>query len=202
MQRHDLAQATLIGEGDAMADGRAIYVYCVADAGERLSLGRIGLDGAEVYCIPYHDLCAVAHACVAQPYSSGDSGTAREWVLEHERVVEAAWKKWGTVLPLAFDTLFRAEAGANAEENVRSWLQTDYPTLRQRLDRVRDREEYGVQVSWDPQAVARHLMETSAELKTLSADTAPRSKGLAYMHRQRLEQLLGKEMEVEAHRCF
>ena len=57
-------QAILATEAIEEEQGR--YVYCVADAGETVSLGKIGIEGNDVYTIPYRDICAVVHSCPAQ----------------------------------------------------------------------------------------------------------------------------------------
>ena len=49
MQYGGKTQATLATEAIVEEEGR--YVYCVADAGEKVSLGEIGIEGQEVYVL-------------------------------------------------------------------------------------------------------------------------------------------------------
>lgn len=202
MQHSDKTQVTPSGEAEIAAKEKGIYLYCVADAGESASLGEIGIERSEVYTIGYGDICAVVHACPAEPYKSDDQEVVKAWVLTHQKVLDAAWEKWGTILPLGFDTIIRAEAGSDAEQNTRNWLKEDYESLKKKMEKVRGKAEYGVQVFWDPKVIAQNLTETSPEIKRLDEEIRSKSRGLAYMYRQRLENLLKKEMEVKADQCF
>jgi len=77
MQQADRTQATPSAETTTKEEGR--YVYCVADAGERVSLGGIGIEGNEVYTIPYEDISVVVHNCPAEPYQSDDQEVVKAW---------------------------------------------------------------------------------------------------------------------------
>ncbi len=178
------------------------YVYCITEAGERLSLGTIGIEGNEVYTIPTEGLCAVVHNCPAQPYSSYDEELVRRWVVSHQAVVEAALSRFGTVLPMRFDTIIQDKDGIDADDNVRRWLIDEGDELKKKLDRLREKEEYGVQVFWEPKTIATMLSGTSPEIVKLEEEIRSQPKGLAYMYRQRLEKLLKEEVEKEAERCF
>ena len=175
-----------------------MYLYCVADTPERTSLGPLGLEGAEVYTIPAHDLCAVVHRCPATPYQSGDQEVVKGWVLAHQKVVEVAWGRWGTVLPSTFDTIFRGRDDAGPEQTVAEWLAAEYAKLRAQLARVRDKAEYGVQIFWDPQLIGERLALRSQELAALTAALEAKGRGTAYLHRERLRMLRRRELETEA----
>jgi hypothetical protein len=193
-------QATLATEAIVQEEGR--YIYCVADAGEKLSLGRIGIEGHEVYAIPYRDICAVVHNCPTQPYQSDDQEVVKAWVMTHQKVVDAAWERWGTVLPLSFDTIIREEAEESAEQNVKDWLKQEYERLESQIGEVRGKAEYGVQVFWNPKLVAQNLTQTSPDIRNLEEEIKTKPKGLAYMYRQKLENLIKHAMEAAADEYF
>lgn len=178
------------------------YLYCVADSGKRADLGKIGLDGKEVYTIPWVDLCAVVHNCPSEPYKSEDNEKVKRWVMAHEKVVEVAWERFGTVLPVSFDTIIKGEKDRGAEENVENWLKEDYAHLKQKMDKMRGKAEYGVQIFWDPKFIADEIAKTNEEIKNLNHEMKSKSKGMAYMLKQKLENLLKKEMEKKADLCF
>ena len=178
------------------------YVYCIARVGEELDLGRIGLDGSEVYTIPAGSLCAVVHDCPTAPYSSGDEEVVRQWVVSHQTVVEAALRQFGTVLPMRFGTIIRDTDTVSAEDNVRQWLSDGRGELEGRLSHLRGKEEYGVQVFWDPAVIARLLSEASPEITELEEEIRSKPRGLAYMYRQRLEKLLKVAVEKDAEQRF
>jgi len=202
MQRSDKAEVAPLSTGETIVKTEGRYLYCVADAGESVSLGGIGIEGTEVYTMSYRDICAVVHNCPAEPYKSDDQEVVKVWVLTHQKVIDAAWEKWGTILPLGFDTIITATAESDAEENTRNWLKEDYEGLKKKMEKVRGKAEYGVQVFWDPKVIAQSLTETTPEIKKLDEEMKSKSKGLAYMYRQKLENLLKGEMEAKADECF
>jgi len=199
-QHRAKTQATLATEAIVEEQGR--YVYCVANAGEEISLGKIGIEEHEVYAIPYKDVCAVVHNCPAQPYHSDDQEMVKSWVMTHQKVVDAACERWGTVLPLSFDTIIRGEAEKSAEQNVKDWLKQEYEEFKRRIQKVRGRAEYGVQVFWEPEVIAQSLTWTSPEIRNLEEEIKTKPKGLAYMYRQKLGNLIKREMETKADECF
>ena len=196
------SEETKVMAGTQVAIEEGSYLYCIADAGEKVSLGKIGLEGNKVYTIPCQDVCAVVHHCLAQPYRSEDREVVKAWVRTHQQVVEAAWERWGTVLPMGFDTIIRGEAQKSAEQNVKDWLEQEYERLKSKIGELRGKAEYGVQVFWNPKLVAQNLTHTSPEIRNLEEEIKTKPKGLAYMYRQRLENLVKHEMESKADECF
>ncbi|MFQ6066907.1 MAG: gas vesicle protein GvpL [bacterium] len=182
-----------------MAEGR--YLYCVGESNERVDLGRIGIEGSQVYTIPYKDLCAVVHNCPSQVYESKDKKVVESWVIAHEETIETAWKRLGTVLPLGFDTIIKADK-EDPEEVVKAWLKEDYQSLKEKLNKVKGKVEYGVQISWDTKIITRQLIEKDPELKRLDQEIKSKPKGMAYMYKQKLEKLIRGKLEKEGESCF
>jgi hypothetical protein len=158
----------------------------------------LGLEGAEVYTIPAQDLCAVVHRCPAAPYQSGDQDVVKGWVLAHQKVVELAWSRWGTVLPSTFDTIFRGRDDAGPEQTIAEWLAAEYASLRDQLVRVKGKAEYGVQIFWDAQLFGEGLAMSSPDLAALTAAIESKPRGTAYLQREKLRMLLRRELEGEA----
>ena len=202
LERQHSGKTQVVPATEAFVKEEGRYVYCIADARETKSLGKIGIEGYEVYTIPYKDICAVVHSCPAQPYQSNDQEVVKAWVMTHQKVVDAAWERWGTVLPLSFDTIIRGEAEKSAEQNVKDWLKQEYEAIKKRIEKVRSKAEYGVQAFWEPKTIAQSLTWTSPEIGKLDKEIKTKPKGLAYMYRQRLENLMKHEMETKADECF
>ena len=191
-----------VAPGTEGGAGEGRYLYGIADAGDGVSLGKIGIEECEVYTIPYRDICAVVHRCPAYPYESHDQEVLKAWVVAHQRVVDSAWERWGTILPSSFDTIIKGEKGEDAECNVQHWLVQKYSGIKGKIEDLRDKAEYGVQVFWDPKLVAREIMETNMEIIGLDNAIKAKSRGLAYMYRQKLQNLIKREMEIKADECF
>jgi len=184
------------------ADTRGKYLYCVAKGNKVKSLGRIGIEGARVYTIPYKDLSAVVHNSPAEPYRSEDKEVVENWVTTHQRVLDVAAQEFATILPSGFDTIIRDDGGADSEENVRKWLEEDYENLKHKMEKVRGRAEYGVQIFWDPEVIGDKAIRNNEEIKKLKEEVKSKSKGTAYMYKHKIEKTLKKEMEKEADRHF
>ena len=178
------------------------YLYCIVEGGERVDFGGIGIEGKEVYTIPYKDLSAVVHNCPPEPYQSENEEIVKSWVISHQKIVDAVLRRFGTVLPIGFDTIIQGNAVADPEENMRNWLKEDYENLKAKMEKVRGRAEYGVQVFWDAKMMAKKITGKSVEIKKLNKEIKSKPKGLAYMYRQKLGDLLKKEMERQADRYF
>ena len=200
IQENDKAEMKPDVETNVKEEGR--YLYCIVEDRERVSLGKIGIEGEEVYTFPYEDICAVVHTCVAQPYRSDDHELVEAWVINHQKVVETAWARWGVVLPLSFDTIVKGEKENSVEQNLKTWLKQEYQNLKVKLEKMRGSSEYGVQVFWDLKLVTQDLTETNPEIKRLDEEINTKPRGLAFMYRQKLENLIKKGMETKADECF
>lgn len=177
------------------SEGR--YLYCLAENGEKISFGPAGINGLEVYTVHYQDLCAVVHNCTAEIYQSEDSGQVTSWIMTHQKVIETAWEKLGTILPFGFDTIISGK-DADPDENLKNWLKSDYPNLKEKLAHLKDKAEYGVQIFWSVKLIGEKLMETNEELRQLNSEIKAKPKGIAYMYKMKLENLLKKTIEQEA----
>ncbi len=181
-------------------DGR--YIYCVAEGNKAVSLGNIGIEDSEVYTIPYKDLCVVVHNCPSEPYKSENEEIVKKWVIAHQNVIEKVWEEFGTVLPFGFDTIVNGNESISADKNLMKWLEDDYENLKQKIDKVRGKAEYGVQICWDPKLISQKIVEENQEIKKLKEEIELKPKGIAYMYKQKLEGVVKKGMEKKADECF
>jgi hypothetical protein len=197
------AEVSPVGGSGAASLRQGRYVYGVATGGEEVRLGAIGIDGSEVYCIPYQDVSAIVHDCPAEPYRSTDDETVKRWVGAHQRVLDEAGKRFGTVIPSSFDVILEAKDDSTSpDEVVRNWLQKDYDGLRAAMERIRGRDEYGVQISYDPKAIGEAIVQQSDEIRKLREEMATKSPGMAYMYRQKLEKAVKVELDRLAEERF
>jgi len=175
-----------------------LYVYCIALSGEADTLGAVGIESSEVFAVAWKGLCAAVHRCPAEPYQSQGADVAASWVMDHHRVVDAAWRRWGAVLPLTFNTIIRGEPGGDARASLLAWLEAEHGALKAKLEALAGKAEYGVQVFWEPQVMARQVAQSDAEIRRLEEEIEAKSPGVAYMYRQKLESLLKEKMEAMA----
>jgi len=186
----------------SLSEAEALYLYCLGDAVMEARFGNIGIEENMVYTIIYRDISAVVHKCLPEPYRSGDDETVKGWVMAHQNVVDAAWEKFGTVLPLGFDTIIKGSETASPEENLKKWLEENYENLKANFQKVKGRAEVGVQFFLDRKIIAKNLIETSEEIKKLTEEMKEKSPGMAYFYKQKIEMVLKKELEGKADEYF
>ncbi len=186
-----------------MAESLGRYIYGVAVGGTSVKFGPIGVDNGEVYAIPFQELCAIVHACDAAPYNSDDQDIVKGWVKTHQNVLDKAKERFVTVIPLGFDTILRSKDYAvHPDQVVQDWLEKDYERLCALVERVKGKDEYGVQVLYEPGTIARQISKESEEIKTLTAEMAAKSSGTAYLYRHKLEKIVKARMEELANDWF
>lgn len=183
-------------------DGGGRYAYCVADSGVSVSLGNIGIEDSEVYTIPYKGLCAVVHNCPTEPYKSEDEELVKGWVQTHQKVLDAAMEKFGTVLPLGFDTIIKNEDNVDPKQVVKDWLKDDLENLREKMDKVRGKQEFGIQIFYDPKVIGEVIAQESEEVQQLKEEMAAQKPGMAYMYKQKVGKAVKRETEKRAQEYF
>jgi len=181
---------------------QGIYLYCIADGSKKLSLDKIGIGGNEVYSLPYQEISAIVHNCPSRPYESEDKDMVKDWLMTHQKVVDCAWQRFGAVLPLAFDTIIIGEQGIDPKENMKKWLQKDYERLKEKLDKVKGKQEYGIQILWDPKVMVEKIARDTSEIKNLKEELKSKPPGTAYMYEEKIKNLLRREMEKRADEYF
>lgn len=178
----------------------ARYLYCVACSRIKTNFGKIGIEKSEVYTINNKDLCALVHDCPPSPYISADKEKVKSWLIGHEKVVETAWAKFGTVLPFSFDTIIRGDERGNAENNIKKWLNDEYIILKQKLDKIQGKAEFGVQIYWNYNISGKKLTGASPGIKKLKEDKKSRPKGSATTNKQELKNLKKRQIQVKTER--
>jgi hypothetical protein len=176
--------------------GRGRYVYGIAGGKGTVRLGKIGVENNEVYTIPYKDLCAIVHNCPPEPYQSNDDGIVKSWVRVHQSVLDKAKEQFGTVIPLGFDVILQPQNDTTSPNQVvKDWLREDYERLCTVMEKIKDKDEYGVQISYDPKTMGELIAKQSEEVKKIKEEMATKSPGMAYMYKQKLEKAVKAEME-------
>ena len=174
-----------MAEKGSRAEGR--YLYCVVNGNTETDFGQMGIEDSLVYTVPYDDIGALVHRCEAKPYRTTDTEKAKEWVLAHQYIVDCATKVFGTVIPLTFDTIFKGN-----DETVRDWLREKHQPLKDMLMKLKDRDEYVVQVFLEKGALEKE-MERDKEIQKLKRQAESASRGVAYLLEKRLGQRLGNK---------
>jgi hypothetical protein len=192
----EISCAGLAPEPEVSARGKGRYVYGVVAGNRQVRLGPIGIEGGEVYTIPYQDISAIVHNCSTEPYQSADDEMVKNWVKTHQSVLDAASEQLGVVIPLGFDTILKPQGDDSSPDRVvRDWLRSDLERLHNVMRKIEGKDEYGVQVSYEPGTVIKQLSEQSEEIGKINKEMATKSPGMAYMYRHKLERAVKAETE-------
>ena len=110
-------------------------MYAVASSSENLHYGDIGLNEEVTFAISHRDVSAVVSKC-------SEGGIVLEDARVHEKVL-LRMMETGAVIPMAFG--FTLENG----EMVKNLLVQGYTSFREALDRLSDKMQLNLKVSWD-----------------------------------------------------
>src|SRR5205807_460011 len=159
-----------------------VYVYCIIECGDPRNFGKIGIGGRgdEVYTVHYRDLAAVVSRAPLQVYDP-----TRENALTHEHVNEVVMIDNGfTPVPMSFGTLFKTE------EDTIEFLKDTYDALRDGLQKMKDKLEFGLKVNWDRDNVLAEIEKENEELRRLKAEIESNQQTSTYFARMQLGRLV------------
>ncbi len=164
----------------------ARYVFCLiaADGASPESLAVQGIEGGEPVVVRSGDVGAVVQPC-SGVYESDDLTTVQEWLLAHQRVVDAAGDQFGTPLPMRFNTVIQG-----TDESVAGWLKEHRDEIADELAAVADHWEYRVHLYWDRDAYEATVREQDEQLADLVAQQADASEGRGFLIEKQYENRL------------
>jgi ribosomal protein L12E/L44/L45/RPP1/RPP2 len=180
----------------------ARYVYGIAGKGEQISLGNIGLDGANVYTIPYKEACLVVHDCQAEPYESEDENIVKEWLFTQQEVLDKVSEKFDSVLPMSFDMIIEGKNGSDPEEAAIKWLEKNYDSFMETISKIKNCAEYGIQIILNTGELSENIFETDEKLRKKKEEIDAKPEGIAYMEREMLKDLVKERIEEKADQYF
>lgn len=178
------------------AHGHALWAYCVLRAGDPLPDPLPGVDPeAPVQTLEDDGLVVLTSRVPLAEFGEealrenlNDLAWLERVARVHESVLESALTG-GPIVPLRLCTIFADEAG------VRTMLAREGMQLREALERLDGRREWGVKLLVDREALAAAARKRSPEAAVLQDELAGRSGGGAYMHERRLERLVGEVVD-------
>ena len=192
-------------ERGGQAAARAFYVYCV---GEREALTPL-LEAALPPAIEVEarlemeagdQLAAIVSAVPLADYGeealqarlSNPAWTAVR-AMRHEKVVEHFARRT-SVVPLRFGTIYLERA------SVRQMLSQREESLRAIIERLRGREEWGVNILCDRKVLVDAIAKLSPRLRELDEQAASASPGQSYLMRKKIDAMRVDEARAEIKR--
>ncbi len=181
---------------------KGLYIYAVARGGKEEPLELKGIQGTSISALSHQGLVVLVQECEPKPFQSEDQKTLADWLLTHQGVVDQVWERYETIIPFGFDTIIVPTVGKTARQNLNEWLEKEETELKRKLERLKDKAEYGVQILWDPNQILPKLKERDKEIQDLEKEIRTKPQGVAYMLQKKLEEQIGRRLEMAADAYF
>ena len=183
------------------------YVYCVAEsvAAEQLDPATFPTaieDNSKLEWVTANELAALSSRVPLDAY--GEEALAEhladpEWTavraMRHETVVEYVAKRAG-VAPLRFGTIYLERSG------IERMLTEKGRELAEIIERLRGREEWGVNVYCDRAKLMASITEVSPRLRELVQQAEAASPGQSYLMKKKIDTLRAEESRVALNRII
>jgi len=170
------------------------YVYCVAEsaAAEQLDAASFPVaieDDAKLEWVTAKDLAALSSTVPLDSYGEealaehlGDATWTAVRAMRHETVVEYVAKR-ASLVPLRFGTIYIERAG------IERMLAEKGRELTQIIERLRGREEWGVNIYSDRATLMSSITSVSPRLRELAQQAEAASPGQSYLMQKKIDTL-------------
>jgi Gas vesicle synthesis protein GvpL/GvpF len=178
--------------------GEALYVYCIAETAAAKKLVEGGTpaaleDDRGLQVVDSGEFTAVTSQVPLSMYGEeslneklNDPSWTAMRAMRHERVVEHFAKRT-SVVPLRFGTIYLTRDG------VKQMLSERAPELKAIIDRLRDCDEWGVNLFSGREKLLEATTDLSPRLRELSQQVESTSPGQAYLLQKKMHGLRADE---------
>ena len=185
----------------------AFYVYCIAESAAAAELPAESLppaieEGSKLEWVVSDDLAALSSQVPLASYSEeslaehlSDASWTAARAMRHETIAEYVARRAG-VVPLRFGTIFLAHDG------IERMLSDQGKELREILERLRGREEWGVNVFCDQNVLMSSITSVSPVLRELVERAAQASPGQSYLMQKKIDALKVDEARAALNRII
>src|SRR5438067_181649 len=160
------------------------YVYGVIHADQSMEFGKMGIggQGEMVYTVNYQDIAAVVSNTSVYMFDP-----TRENALAHEHVIESVMKSH-TIIPMSFGTVFRTD------DDIREVLKSIYPSLKDVLNQMAGKLEFGLKVNWDRDRIIEELKHDDEEIRQFHHEIVRKQLQSTYFARMQLGRMIDKAL--------
>jgi Gas vesicle synthesis protein GvpL/GvpF. len=162
------------------------YLYCLVELDEPPTVDLTGVEGNPVSVVAAAEtqVGALVHSR-GEPYDSTDLTRLRDWLLAHQQVVDAAGDRFGTPLPVRFDTILDGDDSA-----VAAWLDRNAAQIDDAFRDISGCWEYRVTLSWDSTGFETRERATDAELSDIDSRIDQSGSGKQFLLEKQYDQRL------------
>jgi hypothetical protein len=167
---------------DTIGEGR--YVYGIIAGRDPLTFGKMGLggQGEMVYTVNHGDISGVVSRTSVFIFDP-----TRENALAHEHVIESVMKSH-TIIPMSFGTVFRTD------DDIREVLRSIYPSLKDVLEQMSGKVEFGLKVTWDRDQIVEELKRQDEEIHRFHLEITKKHLQSTYLARMQLGRMIDKAL--------
>jgi len=180
---------------------KGFYIYCIREAYDSKFILR-GIDGGEVFVVPYRDLEAVVSEVSIEKFNSGeiqrkakgDLGWIKKNAEIHEKVIDEAMNfQEGKglakmpVIPMKFGAIFKDR------ERLENILKKRYKQFKKTLKNLRGKQEWGVKVYLDRKTLEKKTRKLSALVREKEKEIARLPEGIGYFVEKEIENVIQEE---------
>jgi hypothetical protein len=183
----------------------AFYVYCIAANAAAAELPSESLpaaieDDSKLEWVVRDDLAALSSRVPLASYSEeslaehlSDASWTAVRAMRHETIAEYVSRR-AAIVPLRFGTIYLERAG------IEQMLSEKGSELRQILERLRGREEWGVNVFCDQSVLLSSITSVSPVLRDLAERAAQAPPGQSYLMQKKIDTLRVDEARAALNR--
>lgn len=170
-----------------------VYLYCVTNRLPKLKEATGLVD--ELHFVSQDGLYAVVSNVSEDEFNEENlkkNLANLEWIKvkakTHEKIIEGVMKN-SCVVPFKFGVLFKSE------NNLRTVLKQNYQILKEYLDNLKDKEEWGVKVYCDMERLKANIINQENEILKIEEEINSSSSGKAYLLKKKKEELVKDTVE-------
>ena len=167
---------------ETIGEGR--YVYGIIAGRDSLTFGKMGLggQGEMVYTVNHGDISGVVSRTNVFIFDP-----TRENALAHEHVIESVMKSH-TIIPMSFGTVFRTD------DDIKEVLRSIYPSLKDVLEQMSGKVEFGLKVTWDRDQIVEELKRQDEEIHRFHLEITKKHLQSTYLARMQLGRMIDKAL--------
>lgn len=191
---------------------KGLYLYCIR-AKTDSKFSTIGIDGGEIFTVPYQDLEAVVSEVSLEEFGSEeiqkkaqeDLGWIKEKAQIHEKVIEEAMKLKSppfplgkdplenrglkTVIPMKFGTIFKTK------ENLEETLKKYYYQFKENLKNLAGKQEWALKVYLNRKSFEKEIKKVSPVVQEKEKEISAMPEGVAYFMQRQIDDTVSKEAD-------
>lgn len=166
------------------AQQEGLYVYGVIESRSGVNFGKSSIGGVseDVSTVHYGDVAAVVSRTPVFIFDP-----TRDNALAHEHVIETVMKNY-TIVPMAFGTVFRTA------DDIKEVLKSIYPSLKDVLQQMTGKLEFGLKVTWDRDRIIEELKREHDEIHRFHQELTRKHLQSTYFARMQLGRMIDKAL--------